>query len=216
MLPPLSDIAPIHYSSMSGVRSTDPWWGNTELRPILNHPAKPSTDPLPFNHDALTPSASPSPPINDHINWSPKSSQCNSRKGSIASLLNTDPELRQLDEEELRNGYQSHFDAATDDHDDNSDHGCSRDGGVQKRGRPSATVYSSPDAKIKKRKCATKKKLKRSTQVDPEQRPIHKGLRHFSKQVCNKVAHHGVTTYNEVNHYKTLLLTAVNRPTDNG
>ncbi|ORY95347.1 E2F/DP family winged-helix DNA-binding domain-domain-containing protein [Syncephalastrum racemosum] len=148
-----------------------------------------------------------------------------SRKGSIASILNSDPELRQLDEEEHRNGFQSHF-----------------SGGL-KRGRPCLPLQSilQQQKQQKKRKCSTDstrssssnsssssssssgssdeedepKELFAPSQRQPQQRSqqpqqeptvsrrsvasrAHRGLRHFSKQVCDKVAEKGVTTYNEV------------------
>ncbi|KAG0165823.1 hypothetical protein DFQ28_007427 [Apophysomyces sp. BC1034] len=90
------------------------------------------------------------------------------RKGSIASLLNSGYELRQLDKEEYRCDYQSYFSNAPSPT------------SLLKRGRP-------PRSSIKKRRpCQI---------VDP---PRTKGLRHFSKQVCDKVAERGVTNYNEV------------------
>lgn len=150
-----------------------------------------------------------------------------SRKGSIASILNSDPELRQLDEEEHRSGFQSHF-----------------SGGL-KRGRPCLPLQSilQQQQQQKKRKCSTDSATSNSSssasssgssssgssdeedepkelfapsqrqtlqQPQPSQQehsPVsrrsvasraHRGLRHFSKQVCDKVAEKGVTTYNEV------------------
>ncbi|KAI9351062.1 hypothetical protein BD770DRAFT_156719 [Pilaira anomala] len=105
---------------------------------------------------------------------SPNSSSANSfnsfstKKGSIQSLLNSGSELLALEKEELLNG------------------------------------YFQPQEKKKKRSWASEsssinKKQKTLVVVDQEvdNRQI-KGLRLFSKQVCDKVAEKKTTTYNEV------------------
>ncbi|KAI7855122.1 E2F/DP family winged-helix DNA-binding domain-containing protein [Circinella umbellata] len=134
---------------------------------------------LPPLQDILSPPPAPPPQLSPPS----ESEEYPSRKGSIASILNSAPELRQLDEEEFRNGYQSHFN-------DDIVHPSSL-----KRGRPRVT-YQQHQSSLhhqvsKKRKC----------HEQPSSEPIpraNKGLRHFSKQVCDKVAEKGVTTYNEV------------------
>ena len=109
-----------------------------------------------------------------------------SRKGSIASILNSAPELRQLDEEEFRNGYQTHFD-------DDIAHPSSL-----KRGRP-RVIDQQHQSSLHQQ--ASKKRKCHEQQTPSEAIPrANKGLRHFSKQVCDKVAEKGVTTYNEVNN----------------
>ncbi|KAI9491423.1 E2F/DP family winged-helix DNA-binding domain-containing protein [Zychaea mexicana] len=105
-----------------------------------------------------------------------------SRKGSIASILNSAPELRQLDEEEFRSGYQSHFNDTS-----------------LKRGRPRVVDQQQQPLQTaaKRRRCHDHPQQQPSPPSEPVPR-ANKGLRHFSKQVCDKVAEKGVTTYNEV------------------
>lgn len=104
-----------------------------------------------------------------------------SRKGSIASLLNSDPELR----------------LGNDHH-----HQCHQPSAFPplslKRGS-----CQDESARPKKRKCNDTSSTRRtSTNMrggsDDDSSRANKGLRHFSKQVCDKVAEKGVTTYNEV------------------
>ncbi|KAI8150083.1 E2F/DP family winged-helix DNA-binding domain-containing protein [Fennellomyces sp. T-0311] len=135
---------------------------STKLPSLFDHRTRKQDDLfLPPLQDIISPPLPQlSPPSEDE--------EFPTRKGSIASILNSAPELRQLDEEEFRSGYQSHF--------------CDTS---LKRGRP--RVADQPS--LKKRKC----------HEPPEPVPrANKGLRHFSKQVCDKVAEKGVTTYNEV------------------
>ena len=107
------------------------------------------------------------------------------RKGSIASLLNSDPELKQLDEEENKCNYQSHF----------------IDNVVPslKRGRP-RHIETVQSLDTKKPRIEASSSLLLNCTVLNVNSPTRaaKGLRHFSKQVCDKVAEKGVTTYNEV------------------
>lgn len=139
------------------------------------------------------------------------------RKGSIASILNSDPELRQLDEEESKCNYQSHFI-------DNHPPFCQTS---LKRGRPrqdqieamqqqsfnNAKRQRLDDVQITKNHaldCVQQQACQSSSLglVDGNANPSSinnceipraaRGLRHFSKQVCDKVAEKGVTTYNEV------------------
>ncbi|CAO3610268.1 unnamed protein product [Cunninghamella blakesleeana] len=69
---------------------------------------------------SVPPSDIPTPPHSDLcLPLTPHSSNQQQRKGSIASLLNSDPELKSLDEEEYKCGYQSHFMNPHHDHDMN-------------------------------------------------------------------------------------------------
>lgn len=173
-----------------------------------------------------TPIASPSPPFdNDYctLSASPSSSIASSptpvdeedieddliqqqkmmmmhhvrRKGSIASLLNSDPELKQLDEEESKCNYQSHF---IDNYHP-----------TLKRGRPKQQFETIETAVIVKKQrksidlnnsdCVLQQQACQSNQLVAshlDSPRATKGLRHFSKQVCEKVAEKGVTSYNEV------------------
>jgi hypothetical protein len=136
------------------------------------------------------------------------------RKGSIASLLNSAPELKQLDEEESKCNYLSHF----------IDNCGSKDTPIfhyqqtsLKRGRPrqdhTEIIYDNPTIKKQRKSsnhnldCVQQQACQSSSQVMPTALPstitndsprATKGLRHFSKQVCDKVAEKGITTYNEV------------------
>lgn len=146
-----------------------------ELRPLLQ------TDrDLPSFGYSLPPlqnviSSPPPPLLTDH--GSPREdedSSSSSRKGSIASILNSESDT------------------------------CSSS---LKRGRPRSTEPSAP----KKRKCHQGSRSNNASVVNTindnahhqhqrQQQPVraNKGLRHFSKQVCDKVAEKGITTYNEV------------------
>lgn len=184
-----------------------------ELRPfLLNHPTDYYLPPI--QHVIHTPTASPSLPFESYSSISSVASSPTPldeeeedeerqkqqfmirRKGSIASLLNSDPELRQLDEEESKCNYQSHF------IDNNKQPSL-------KRGRPRQDhielIYN------KKQCLYTNTNAVQITSTHQDQsnsiQPVHvellstratKGLRHFSKQVCDKVAEKGQTTYNEV------------------
>ncbi|KAI8085530.1 E2F/DP family winged-helix DNA-binding domain-containing protein [Thamnidium elegans] len=172
-----------------------------------------------------TPTASPSPPFDSYYSLSsasPISSIASSptpvdedddeddldqqkminnirRKGSIASLLNSDPELKQLDEEESKCNYQSHFidnyhptihslkrGRPRQDHIEISYHP------VIKKHRKSLDLTNSLDCV---QACQSQLIAPAITIDSPR---ATKGLRHFSKQVCEKVAEKGVTSYNEV------------------
>jgi hypothetical protein len=178
---------------------------------VSSSPSSIASSPTPADDE---PYLSFSSPPQDHLivlatptSISPVSDR---RKGSIASLLNSDPELRQLDEEENKCNYLSHFVSPVDMQLSSS----------LKRGRPRHDVIDQ-NATMKKRKCqlpASCKSLDNSTAFDCLQAcqstatentnsklsvlsdtpRATKGLRHFSKQVCDKVAEKGVTTYNEV------------------
>lgn len=153
------------------------------------------------------------------------------RKGSIASLLNSLPELKQLDEEESKCNYLSHFMDNTTPapsliHYQQQHHSL-------KRGRPRQQDHNTESFNhshqqqhpvIKKQRNSSSSSLlsldcvqqqqacqSLSSQAIPatttttsnvsttnESPRATKGLRHFSKQVCDKVAEKGVITYNEV------------------
>ncbi|GAA5805497.1 hypothetical protein HPULCUR_011014 [Helicostylum pulchrum] len=132
----------------------------------------------------------------------------NRRKGSIASLLNSDPELKQLDEEESKCNYQSHF---IDNYHPTTTTTTTIHHSL-KRGRPrqDQIEISYPPVIKKQRKSldlsnnntldcvqACQSRLIASVITIDSPRAT-KGLRHFSKQVCEKVAEKGVTSYNEV------------------
>lgn len=186
-----------------------------ELRPLLYQQQQDEYYLPPIQNFMMnTPLSSPSPPPSSGASCcyssSPSSSSADEddaltssvrRKGSIASLLNSDPELKQLDEEESKCNYQSHF----------------FDNYSLKRGRPStaATIddnkmrgSSSPHKKQRtsesadciKQACQSSKSPTASSYntFTNESTRATKGLRHFSKQVCDKVAKKGITTYNEV------------------
>jgi hypothetical protein len=93
------------------------------------------------------------------------------RKGSLASILNSDPELLALERAERLGGYQTYFNANNNGMDNKN---------TKKRNAPPVSQQEA-------------KRPRKST----EDRQI-KGLRLFSKQVCSKVAEKGITTYNEV------------------
>ncbi|KAL9560044.1 hypothetical protein MBANPS3_000109 [Mucor bainieri] len=186
-----------------------------ELRPLLYQQQQDEYYLPPIQNFMNTPLSSPSPPPSSGASCcyssSPSSSSSSDeddvlnasvrRKGSIASLLNSDPELKQLDEEESKCNYQSHF----------------FDNYSLKRGRPStaATIddtnnMSSSSPHKKQRTSETADCIKQACQSSKsptassyntftnESTRATKGLRHFSKQVCDKVAKKGITTYNEV------------------
>lgn len=193
------------------------------------------------NFIITTPTASPSPPFDSYYcnsSASPISSIASSpnpvdeddieddlvqqqkmlnvrRKGSIASLLNSDPELRQLDEEESRCNYQSHFI-------DNS-HPTIQLQQSLKRGRPRQDhidiIYNQQYPVIKKQRqstdnssisvdCVQQQACQSSssavTSITINSPRATKGLRHFSKQVCDKVSEKGITTYNEVTAVRSM------------
>ncbi|KAG0173451.1 hypothetical protein DFQ28_008402 [Apophysomyces sp. BC1034] len=163
------------------------------LPPLISPPSSSTTSPSPGESLSTFPSPEQDSQVYSHLlpppslSPDPRNNHSNStvgRKGSIASLLNSDPELRQLDEEEIRSNYQSHFSNTPS----------------LKRGRP-RQIH--PE-QTKKRKCHKPPRLGRSSvqacrtkSVLVDSR-VTKGLRHFSKQVCDKVAEKGVTTYKEV------------------
>ncbi|OBZ91186.1 Transcription factor Dp-2 [Choanephora cucurbitarum] len=104
------------------------------------------------------------------------------RKGSIASLLNSDPELKRLDSD--RFGFLDTLPSlkrGRPKHDDMIDHQQKKQCIVQQE--DSDCVQT----------CHSGLTLKNT--ISPR---ATKGLRHFSKQVCDKVAEKGVTSYNEV------------------
>ncbi|KAI7878314.1 hypothetical protein K492DRAFT_209024 [Lichtheimia hyalospora FSU 10163] len=111
---------------------------------------------------------------------SSSSDDSGSRKGSIASLLNSDPELRLGNDHHQQCHQPSAFPPLS-----------------LKRGS-----YQDESARPKKRKCNDTSTRRTSTNMrggsDDDSSRANKGLRHFSKQVCDKVAEKGVTTYNEV------------------
>ncbi|KAK4519706.1 uncharacterized protein ATC70_009946 [Mucor velutinosus] len=183
-----------------------------ELRPLLYQQQQDECYLPPIQNFMNTPLSSPSPPPSSGTSCCYSSSPSSSsdeddvlnssvrRKGSIASLLNSDPELKQLDEEESKCNYQSHF----------------FDNYSLKRGRPSTaatiddTMSSSSNPHKKQRTSENADCIKQACQSSKsptassyntfanESTRATKGLRHFSKQVCDKVAKKGVTTYNEV------------------
>ncbi|KAJ8658365.1 hypothetical protein O0I10_006050 [Lichtheimia ornata] len=104
-----------------------------------------------------------------------------SRKGSIASLLNSDPELR----------------LGNDQH-----HQCHQPSAFPPLSLKRGSCQDEAATRPKKRKC-NDAPTRRTTSTlrggsDDDSSRANKGLRHFSKQVCDKVAEKGVTTYNEV------------------
>ncbi|KAI8637508.1 E2F/DP family winged-helix DNA-binding domain-containing protein [Parasitella parasitica] len=190
-------------SLVSNIGSTN------ELRPLLYQQQDECCLPPIQNVVFLnTPTSSPSsPPSSCYYSSSPASSiespstpsvsdeedllnSSSRRKGSIALLLNSDPELKQLDEEESKCNYQSHF----------------FDNYSSKRPRPSSAVpIDDIVVAHKKQRIDTLDCVKQAcrspvsnTMARNESTRAAKGLRHFSKQVCDKVAKKGITTYNEV------------------
>ncbi|KAI9031783.1 E2F/DP family winged-helix DNA-binding domain-containing protein [Phycomyces nitens] len=118
------------------------------------------------------------------------------RKGSLALILNSDPELRELEREENQSGYLSHFKNPP-----TLGPGLSN---MLKRGRPRQLdlTNNKPNSFKKQRRCQkSKKQQQHNNQIGldvlEDSRRL-KGLRHFSRQVCDKVAKRGTTTYNEI------------------
>lgn len=246
------DRAPSFYyrdrsGSTSETRSTNR--DVAELRRfLLNYPNEDHRYYLPpIQHAVRTPTSSPSPPFESYCTSSISSAASSPtsldgddveeedqrqkqfmvrRKGSIASLLNSDPELRQLDEEESKCNYQSHFI-------DNNKHtslkrGRPRQDSIElihnlnsKKQRRYNNINGNKAAVIKEEVTSTQSLSDHEvtsdclqacpTQSNSNQRQVHmelasaneptratKGLRHFSKQVCDKVAEKRTTTYNEV------------------
>ncbi|KAF7730971.1 hypothetical protein EC973_001017 [Apophysomyces ossiformis] len=148
-----------------------------ELKPLLFQTK--STEYLPSIQSVIHPSVYPTP--------SPEPE----RKGSIASLLNSGYELRQLDEE-YRCGYQSYF--------SNVSTTTTPTTATTTTSSPSSTSFSSPPTSplLLKRGRPPRSSIKKRRPCQIVDPPRTKGLRHFSKQVCDKVAERGVTTYNEV------------------
>ncbi|KAF7732885.1 hypothetical protein EC973_000161 [Apophysomyces ossiformis] len=169
-LPPLQNISP----------PSPPFSSTTSPSPGEMFSAFPSPEQDPQVYGNASP-----PPT---VLLSPRNCHSNTRKASIASLLNSDPELRQLEEEEARSNYQSHFS-------NNNDAMPSL-----RRGRP-RQAHHEPSRKRKYRKPqrlgrpSVQASRTKSVLVDSR---VTKGLRHFSKLVCDKVAEKGVTSYNEV------------------
>jgi hypothetical protein len=196
-------LPPIHHIAMSPPSPSnisDSFSDSTFSSP-------PSTTSPSFS-SSVPPSTIQSPLISDschstplHFLSSTPPSPQQQRKGSIASLLNSDPELKQLDEEEHKCGYQSHF----------------MNVGIKR---------SSPDLdQVPKRLKACKKRQQQQQRIDDSPPQKHasslvlnargtKGLRHFSKKVCDKVKEHGVTTYDQVVHELTYDLSSAFCPFD--
>lgn len=139
------------------------------------------------------------------------------RKGSIASILNSDPELRQLDEEESKCNYQSHFiDNYTPFYQTSLKRGRPRQDQIvtmQHQHLHIAKKQRIDEVQITENQaldCVQQQACQSSSLglIDGNANPSSinnseipraaRGLRHFSKQVCDKVAEKGVTTYNEV------------------
>lgn len=194
---------------VSDMCSTSPHRSNSrqqdELRPLLYQQQQDEYYLPPIQNFMNTPLSSPSPPPSSgtsccyYYSSSPSSSSSDEedvlnssirRKGSIASLLNSDPELKQLDEEESKCNYQSHF----------------QDNCTLKRARPSTAIIDSSTHKKQRTDCVEQSSMSPPpltasvsyTTMTNESTRATKGLRHFSKQVCDKVARKGTTTYNEV------------------
>ncbi|KAI8070930.1 E2F/DP family winged-helix DNA-binding domain-containing protein [Gongronella butleri] len=228
------------------------------LKPHLHPPAQPMHGAA----DWLDPMEPPlSPPCSGPP--APAAAVVSERKGSIASLLNSPPELKQLELEEQRYGYQTHFANREDRRrqvhppmalvppTDALSTGI-RTKTALKRGAPPMMGGDTVSARGPKRKKHHKQKQAPSSSIfiaagansDQTPPPPHaslsssttssssssvsasspssaassprlyapssssmmygerasKGLRHFSKQVCDKVKEHGVTTYDQVVH----------------
>ncbi|KAG2213401.1 hypothetical protein INT47_009074 [Mucor saturninus] len=149
------------------------------LPPILTSPTTqqstnaasspvPPSPPYSTCSSALSVSSFPSSPNSSSGN---SFSSYTTKKGSIQSLLNSGSELLALEKEELVHGYQF-FPPSQE----------------RKRRSWSCNTSTSPIT-IKKQKMLP---------VDQEDTRQIKGLRLFSKQVCDKVAEKKTTTYNEV------------------
>lgn len=149
------------------------------LPPILTSPTAqqstnaasspvPPSPPYSTCSSALSVSSFPSSPNSSSGN---SFSSFTTKKGSIQSLLNSGSELLALEKEELVNGHQ--FFPTSQER--------------KKRSWSGNTITSCNN--IKKQKILI---------VDQEDTRQIKGLRLFSKQVCDKVAEKKTTTYNEV------------------
>ncbi|KAI8097315.1 E2F/DP family winged-helix DNA-binding domain-containing protein [Halteromyces radiatus] len=169
--------------------------------------SSPPTSSSPSFSPSVTPPVVHTPHLSDSCSSTPNSTP-SQRKGSIASLLNSDPELKLLDEEEHKYGYQTHF----------------MNAGVKRRLSIHCDQQSSslPDQAPKRKKPCNKQHRRQQQQQQNGSTPYSstttsiictsnasspslvlneratKGLRHFSKQVCDKVKEHGVTTYDQV------------------
>lgn len=128
----------------------------------------PPSPPYSTCSSALSVSSFPSSPNSSSGN---SFSSYSTKKGSIQSLLNSGSELLALEKEELVSGYQ--FFPSNQE---------------RKRRSWSGNTATLPST-IKKQKMVS---------VDQEDTRQIKGLRLFSKQVCDKVAEKKTTTYNEV------------------
>ncbi|KAI7871561.1 E2F/DP family winged-helix DNA-binding domain-containing protein [Spinellus fusiger] len=102
---------------------------------------------------------------------------------------------RPIDEEENKNGYLSHFHNVPNSPSYLKVH---EEKILLKRGRPRQITTSPPLTKKRRYKSAQKEKFNKLACDASDPRRFHKGLRHFSKQVCDKVAEKGTTTYNEI------------------
>ncbi|CAO3625591.1 unnamed protein product [Cunninghamella echinulata] len=229
--PPLSYYSN-HDESLQYVSTTTTTTNNTNTTfPSPFFTSVTSSDVLTPPHSDLclsTTSTSPS---------SPSSNNNTQRKGSIASLLNSDPELKYLDE----CGYQSHFmnDLTLKRHydEDENQEQSWLPAQASKRKKPyKQKQYQQQQQQQKQNK---NKKINHPHHEDSLStfNPISnssstttspllssspsttssfssapsppsssmligeratKGLRHFSKQVCDKVKDHGITTYDQV------------------
>ncbi|CAO3592706.1 unnamed protein product [Absidia cylindrospora] len=170
--------------------STSPSFSSSSVPPSDIH------SPLDISESChLPPYRTPSPPI-DHQQQ---------RKGSIASLLNSGSELKQLDEEEHKCGYQSHFVNA----------GVKRSHPDYQQQQKQPPILDQAPKRLKpcnkqqqKQRYGSSSPYSTTTSTSPSSSLVlneraTKGLRHFSKQVCDKVKEHGVTTYDQVVHELT-------------
>ncbi|KAI8339946.1 E2F/DP family winged-helix DNA-binding domain-containing protein [Chlamydoabsidia padenii] len=188
-------LPPIHHIGMSPLSPSN----NSDSFSDSTFSSPPSTTSPSFS-SSVPPSTFQSPIISDSCHLTPPSPP--QRKGSIASLLNSDPELKLLDEEEHKCGYQSHF----------------MNVGVKR------SCSGLDQAAPKRLKACKKQQQQRQDDYSPPQQQTStslvlnergtKGLRHFSKKVCDKVKEHGVTTYDQVVHELTSDLSSAFCPFD--
>ncbi|CAO3592063.1 unnamed protein product [Absidia cylindrospora] len=158
--------------------------------PSIHHVVLTPSSP---DNNSATPDSTPSSPSSSstysHTYKSPSSPQ--QRRKSILSLLNSDPELKRLDEEEYKCGYQSHF----------MNDGVKRKHFHSHRSGTSKRLKSSNGKNDKQRDTLSSCAPTAATSLLRLSSLSNKGgLRHFSKQVCDKVEIHGITTYDQIVH----------------
>ncbi|ORZ20496.1 E2F/DP family winged-helix DNA-binding domain-domain-containing protein [Absidia repens] len=196
--PPPSYIPKLPYLITSSHSSTASLSSQTHDNSSRNPPHLPSIHhgftPSSPSNSSTTPDSTPSSPASLSTSFSytyksPPSPQ--QRNRSVLSLLNSDPELKRLDEEEYKCGYQTHFMNDGIKRKQSHSHFC----GTAKRLKSSNGKNDQQHGTIPS--CATTTATTSLLRL-PLLSTTKGGLRHFSKQVCDKVESHGITTYDQI------------------